>query len=167
MAVSIRPFVPEDEDRVAELSLRAWAPVFESMLEEVGPAIFRQLFGDDWRPYQEQDVRRACSAYVVSVAEVDGTVVGFTAVDLPEGPQGEIYMLAVDPDHHGEGLGLRLTAHGVEQIRAAGKQIAMVGTGGDPGHAAARATYERAGFTGMRSVHYYLMLDAPAGDGSP
>jgi ribosomal protein S18 acetylase RimI-like enzyme len=80
------------------------------------------------------------------------------AVDLPEGPQGEIFMLAVDPDLHGRGVGSALTDHAVEQIRAAGKRLAVVGTGGDPGHAAARATYERTGFRGQRSVTYYRLL---------
>jgi len=158
MAVTIRAFTAGDEDAVVELSLRAWAPVFASMHDEVGPELFAHFYGSDWRRYQEDDVRRACRAYVISVAEVDGRVGGFTAVDLPEGPQGEIFMLAVDPEHHGRGVGLALTEHGLEQIRAAGKRLAVVGTGGDPGHAAARATYERAGFRGQRSVTYYRLL---------
>jgi ribosomal protein S18 acetylase RimI-like enzyme len=168
MPVSIRPFAASDEDRVVEVALRAWEPVFASMADELGREIFDHVFGPDWRRYQEEDVRRACSAYVVSVAEVDGTVVGYTAVDLPDdGDQGEIYMLAVDPDHQGDGVGRELTEHGVELIRAAGKRLAVVGTGGDPGHARARATYERAGFTGMRSVQYYRLLEGRPPPGDP
>lgn len=156
----IRSATPGDEDAIAELSLRAWAPVFASMGDVVGPALFRQLFTDDWRAYQETDVRRACSAYQVWVAEVDGVVVGFTAVDLPEDePHGEIYMLAVDPDHHGRGVGTELTRHAVDQIRAAGRPLAIVNTGGDPGHAPARATYERVGFTSLPAEQYFLLLE--------
>jgi ribosomal protein S18 acetylase RimI-like enzyme len=161
MGATIRPFTDDDEQAVVDLSLRAWAPVFASMRDETGPELFEHFYGPDWRRHQEDDVRRACHAYVTSVAEVDGRVVGFTAVDLPEGPQGEISMLAVDPDFHGGGLGRQLTEHGLEQIRTAGKRLAVVGTGGDPGHAAARATYERAGFRGQRSVTYYRLLDPP------
>jgi hypothetical protein len=37
--------------------------------------------------------------------------------------------------------------------------LAVVATGGDPGHAPARATYERAGFTGCPQVWYARRLD--------
>jgi ribosomal protein S18 acetylase RimI-like enzyme len=94
------------------------------------------------------------------VAEDDGVVVGFTAVDVTDGrEEGEIYMLAVDPDAQGRGVGTALTQAGVDMIRDAGFPIALVGTGGDPGHAAARATYRRAGFTPVPSEHLYLLLD--------
>lgn len=156
---SIRTFDPDDEEAVVELALRAWAPVFESMAQTVGPAVFRQLFGEDWRRYQEADVRRALSAYSVSVAETENEVVGFVAVDLPAGEShGEIYMVAVAPDQQGLGVGAALTEHAVDQTRAAGRELVVVETGGDPGHAAARATYEKAGFVGMPAERYYLVL---------
>jgi ribosomal protein S18 acetylase RimI-like enzyme len=156
----IREAVADDEDRIAELSLAAWEPVFASMLECVGPAIFRQLFTDDWRSYQEKDVRRACGAYQVWVAVADdGTVVGFTAIDLPEDEHhGEIYMIAVDPAAQGTGVGAKLTEHAVEQMRAAGKTLAIVNTGGDPGHAPARATYEKAGFVSLPAEQYFRVI---------
>jgi hypothetical protein len=37
--------------------------------------------------------------------------------------------------------------------------IAAVGTGGDPGHAPARATYEALGFTLLPSARYLKLLD--------
>jgi hypothetical protein len=43
-------------------------------------------------------------------------------------------------------------------MRAAGRQLAIVNTGGDPGHAPARATYERAGFVSLPQAQYYLLL---------
>jgi ribosomal protein S18 acetylase RimI-like enzyme len=160
----IRAATPEDEDRIVELSLLAWEPVFASMGECVGPALFTQLFTEDWRSYQEKDVRRACGAYQVWVAEADDLVVGFTAVDLPAGePHGEIYMIAVDPAHQGRGIGQRLTELAVEQMRAAGRTLAIVNTGGDPGHAAARATYEKVGFVSLPAEQYFrLLTDEPA-----
>jgi ribosomal protein S18 acetylase RimI-like enzyme len=159
----IREATADDEDRIAELSLLAWEPVFASMHDVVGPAIFRQLFTDDWRQYQEKDVRRACGAYQVWVAEEDGKVAGFTAIDLPEGEHhGEIYMIAVDPAFQGRRLGRALTEHAVEQMRAAGRTLAIVNTGGDPGHASARATYEKAGFISLPAEQYFRVID-PAG----
>jgi ribosomal protein S18 acetylase RimI-like enzyme len=156
---SIRPATPDDEDAIVELSLLAWEPVFASMGNIVGPELFRQLFTDDWRRYQEDDVRRACNTYGVWVADADGEVAGFTAVYLPDGqPHGEIYMLAVGPRHQGQGIGVQLTECAVEQMRAAGRELAIVNTGGDPGHAPARATYERAGFVSLPQAQYYLRL---------
>ncbi len=157
--VSIRNFAPTDEETVVALALRAWEPVFDSMAETVGPDIFRKLFGADWRRYQETDIRRALTAYRVSVAETSAKVVGYVAVDLPAGEShGEIYMIAVDPDQQGRGVGAALTQHAVEEIRGAGRELAVVETGGDPGHAAARMTYERAGFVSLPSERYYLLL---------
>jgi hypothetical protein len=41
-------------------------------------------------------------------------------------------------------------------------RLAIVATGGDPGHAPARRTYEKAGFTPLPLVRYYALLDLPA-----
>ena len=153
----IRPATAEDA--IVELSLLAWEPVFASMAGIIGPALARQLFSDDWRRYQEDDVRRACRTYEVWVAEADGTVAGFTAVHLPDGePHGEIYMLAVHPDHQRQGIGVQLTQFAADQMRTAGRDMAIVNTGGDPGHAPARSTYERAGFVSLPQAQYYLLL---------
>jgi N-acetylglutamate synthase-like GNAT family acetyltransferase len=75
----------------------------------------------------------------VWVAEVDGTAVGFVAVEIydPECSMGEISMLAVDPDYQGGGIGTTLTKFALDRLKEAGMQVAMVETGGDPGHAAA------------------------------
>ena len=99
MAVVIRPMGEGDLESIVALSLRAWAPVFDSIHETVGSPIFGYFYGEDWRTHQAEDVRRACSAYEVLVADDDGRVTGFTAIDLPaDGVEGEIYMLAVDPE---------------------------------------------------------------------
>lgn len=160
MRVVIRPMQDGDVESIVALSLRAWEPVFASIHDTVGERIFHYFYGDDWRTHQATDVRRACSAYQVSVADADGRVVGFTAVDLKaDSVEGEIYMVAVDPDAQGAGVGTQLTLAAVEQLREAGKRAVVVGTGGDPGHAAARATYQKAGFTPLPSEYFYLLLD--------
>lgn len=60
---------------------------------------------------------------------------------------GEIYMVAVDPRFHRRGVGSSLTERALEEMRHRGIDLAIVATGGDPGHAPARATYDKAGFT--------------------
>ncbi|MBY8850048.1 hypothetical protein K7G98_16970 [Saccharothrix sp. MB29] len=52
---------------------------------------------------------------------------------------GEIHMLAVDPEHQ-RGASARLTGYAVEQLRAA--KVVLASRAGDPSQAA-RATYER------------------------
>jgi hypothetical protein len=43
-------------------------------------------------------------------------------------------------------------------MRAGGCTLAIVATGGDTGHAPARALYDSAGFTALPLVRYYRQL---------
>jgi GNAT superfamily N-acetyltransferase len=70
----------------------------------------------------------------------------------------EISMMAVDPDHQGRGVGTALTEFAVGWIREAGLSVAMVETGGDPGHAPARRTYEKAGLRMLSIARYFKKL---------
>jgi GNAT superfamily N-acetyltransferase len=134
---------------VVDLSLRAWAPVFASLEQTLGSEIFRRLY-PDWREDQRRAVEDVCAAKMarVWVAEVDGTAVGFVAIEVynPERSMGQISMLAVDPDHQGSGIGTALTKFALDRLRDAGMKVAMLETGGEPGHAPARRTYEKAGY---------------------
>jgi GNAT superfamily N-acetyltransferase len=108
----------------------------------------------------EQVCRAATEAWV---ADVEGRPVGFVAVvhhdEAHDEPcSGEIEMIAVDPDHQRRGIADQLMARAVDGMRRAGLRLAVVATGGDPGHAPARAAYEKAGFTGLPLVRYYQAL---------
>lgn len=46
----------------------------------------------------------------------------------------------------------------VDWISGRGMAVAMVETGGDPGHAPARRLYQRAGFTELRICRYFKKL---------
>ena len=94
------------------------------------------------------------------IAEVDGAPVGFVAIELhhPERSMGEISMLAVDPDYQGGGIGTTLTKFALDRLKDAGMTVAMVETGGDPGHAAARRTYEKAGYVHLPIARYFKNL---------
>jgi ribosomal protein S18 acetylase RimI-like enzyme len=145
---------------VVNLSLRAWAPVFASIERAMGSEIFGQLH-PDWRADQRQAVEDACAAQKLQVwvAEVGASTVGFVAVELHHDKNiGEIYMLAVDPDYQGNGIGTALTEFALDQIKDAGMAVAMVETGGDPGHAAARRTYEKAGYVQLPIARYFKKL---------
>ena len=89
-----------------------------------------------------------------------GAVVGFVSVRLfdAERSMGEISMLAVDPDHQGGGVGTALTKFALDRLKDAGMAVAMIETGGDPGHAAARRTYEKADFVLPPIARYFKNL---------
>ena len=127
----------------------------------MGDEIFERLYGGDWRRQQQRDVETvlADAKAKVWVAELGGHVVGFVAATLSvDSGMGEVYMLAVDPDSQNQGLGTQLTDVATEWIREAGMSVVFVSTGGDVGHAPARRTYEKAGFTPVPSVNYFKAL---------
>jgi ribosomal protein S18 acetylase RimI-like enzyme len=92
---------------------------------------------------------------------VDGRPVGFVVVRLVNEDAarvGEVSMIAVDPAHQNAGLGTSLMERAVTEIRARGLDLAVIATGGDPGHAPARALYEKFDFKPLPQVRYYLEL---------
>jgi ribosomal protein S18 acetylase RimI-like enzyme len=86
-------------------------------------------------------------------------VVGFIAYKLDLQDQvGEVDLLAVHPEYQNRGIADQLNRFVLERMKASGMTIAVVGTGGDPGHAPARRSYEKAGYTGLPLVRYYKAL---------
>ncbi|GAB3500817.1 GNAT family N-acetyltransferase [Amycolatopsis cihanbeyliensis] len=161
MHAIVRPFEKRDQDAVVELSLRAWAPVFASIEGVLGDSGVYAQMHPDWRSGQERAVRGACdtAGMHVWVAELDTVVAGFVAARLDQREKmGEVYMIAVDPDHQGGGIGSLLTSQALRWFTDNGMALAMVETGGDPGHAPARRTYERAGFVRMPISRYFKKL---------
>ena len=71
---------------------------------------------------------------------------------------GEIYMVAVDPDHQRRGIAMALIEFALDRMKDAGMTVAMVETGGDPGHAPARAAYEKMGFGLFPVARYFKKL---------
>jgi ribosomal protein S18 acetylase RimI-like enzyme len=163
VTTAIRVLREDDIKAVVEFSVRAWRPVFESFGGLLGPKIFEHLY-PDWAADQASAVDSTCRAEGnrVWVAEVDGRPVGFVAVIINDDTEtGEIYMIAVDPDHQNRGIGSDLVAFAVDRIVERGMTLAEIGTGGDPGHAPARRVYEKAGFTPLPLVRYYKALVRP------
>jgi GNAT superfamily N-acetyltransferase len=166
VADTIREYRTDDHDAVVELALRAWTPVFASMRAVVGDEIDGLLHGDDWRAYQRRSVEETLvnDAMRIWVAEHDDdddghAIVAFVALILHvDDAMGQIWMLAVDPDAQGRELGTTLTNMATDWMRDAGMRLAMIGTGGDPGHAPARRTYEKAGYTALPTVQFLKAL---------
>ncbi len=161
MRARIRPLADRDVGAVVDLSLRAWEPVFASLERVLGSDVFGRLH-PDWREDQRRAVEGVLAAKEgrVWVAEADGTAVGFVSVGVfdAERGMGEISMLAVDPDYQDGGIGTALTKFALQMLEDEGLKVAMVETGGDPGHAAARRTYEKAGFVLLPVARYFKNL---------
>jgi GNAT superfamily N-acetyltransferase len=161
-AVEIREFRAGDLETIVEFSLRAWAPVFSSVRDVLGDDIFLRLH-PDWKANQEDAVRSSCTSddRDVFVAVASGRPVGFVAIALNAFHErmGVIDIIGVDPDFQRRGVSSRLTEFATEHMRDRGMDIAVVETGGDPGHAPARAAYEAAGFTLLPIARYFRLLD--------
>jgi ribosomal protein S18 acetylase RimI-like enzyme len=161
MNLTIRPIASGEVAGLGELSVLAWEPVFASFRQIMGPEIFPLVY-PDWQRQQREGVIGICSdsaRFTTLVAEVDGAVVGFIAYEIDLTKQtGQVYLLAVHPDYQNRGIGLALNMQALDEMKARGMRLAVVGTGGDPGHAPARRTYEKAGYSGVPLVRYYKAL---------
>jgi GNAT superfamily N-acetyltransferase len=162
-AVELRPYEESDSEAIVEFSLRAWRPVFESVRTILGDAIFARLHQPDWKTLQAEAVRSSCTSdeHDVFVAVVDGRPVGFATVALNAFHErmGVVDMVAVDPAYQQRGIATQLMNRCGEHMRANGMDIAAVGTGGDSGHAPARALYEALGYAPLPGVRYLKLLD--------
>jgi len=140
--VALRPYRPgADDDALLTVNARAfsWHPE-QGRLDAAGLAARR---AEPW--FRADDL---------VLAERAGRVVAFCWLKVtdPAG-DGELYVLGVDPDAQGLGLGRALTRWALDTLRARGLRRAVLYTEGD-NHAAV-ATYLRAGFDVVaRHVQY-------------
>ncbi|GMQ85442.1 MAG: hypothetical protein BMS9Abin07_1008 [Acidimicrobiia bacterium] len=79
----------------------------------------------------------------VITAKIANQLVGFCWTKLHGDGTGEVYLLAVDPDHAGKGLGESLAASGFVMLRSSGARRAMLWVDGD--NEQAIALYRRLG----------------------
>jgi GNAT superfamily N-acetyltransferase len=161
LAHRIAPFAPDHEEQVLALSMAAWASVFNELERAVPSYVYRAFYPQGWRVRQAADVRAFLKAEGrrAWVAMAGAEVLGWVGIRLhPEDSMGELYILAVHPDHQRRGLAGALIDHAMAEMRRAGMVIVMVETGDDPGHAPSRATYERAGFERWPVARYFRKL---------
>ncbi len=161
MHLSIRPVSDDDIEDLVRLSLLAWAPVFSSFQQVLGERIYPLIY-PDWSRRQREEVEGICkddTQALVWVAEFAGIVAGFIAYTLNiEDKTGEVELLAVHPEYQNRGIGTALNNFVLEKMKESNIKLAIVGTGGDLGHAPARRSYEKAGYTALPLVRYYKDL---------
>jgi ribosomal protein S18 acetylase RimI-like enzyme len=155
--MQIRNYTPDDKAAILDITLRAWAPVFKKMELSMSTEIY-EIFVPDWKAEQTRSVNSICDTPEVHVIVADegGKIVGFSSTKYhPDDFLGEVYMIGVDPDHQQQGIGKALMDESLAMIKKQGFKLAMVETGGDPGHEPARKTYESMGFE-LTPVARYL-----------
>jgi ribosomal protein S18 acetylase RimI-like enzyme len=137
--VSIRSAVPEDFERIADLTVRVY--------------VDGGLANDGYTPELADVSGRASRAELLVARDGDGRVVGSVALVL-SGDFGEVTesdeeaafrMLVVDPSVRGQGVGRLLVTTCLERARMAGKRRMVLSTG--TRMLAAQRLYERLGFT--------------------
>ena len=102
------------------------------------------------------------------LGEIDGQLVGscWTRVhDEEDPPVGEIYVIGVDPDAHGSGIGRTLVVAGLERMERAGLRTAMLYV--DAANDGALHLYRSLGFSLARTdrsyVRHVAASDPPSG----
>jgi GNAT superfamily N-acetyltransferase len=162
MSFLIRAYAPSDLPILQTIRAAAFAPVFASFRAIVGPEV--ASLGLATAEQEQADlldvIARSDSGHTIAVAESTGAIAGFVSWKPNIAPGvGEITLNAVHPDHGGKGIGTALYEHALGALKAAGMQLATVGTGGDPSHAPARRTYEKVGFSvHIPSIYMYRKL---------
>ena len=150
-SIAVRPFVPgRDEEEWLEVNNRAfgWHP-------EQGGWDLATLKGREELGWFDP------GGFLLH--EENGRLAGFcwTKVhDDPPVPLGEIYVIAVDPDFGGRGLGRELTLAGLDHLAGKGLTVGMLYV--DATNTGARALYDKLGFT-LDHIDRAYVGDVPGG----
>lgn len=161
----IVPYAPEYRAKLLDLAIRAWEPIFPLVEDEVPGFVYDAFYPNGWRERQLRDLAAVLDREPdnVDVAIDEGRPIGWVCTRLhPEDSMGEVYVIAVDPDHQKLGVGRALLEHSFARARSAGMTMVMVETGGDSGHARARESYESLGFERWPVARYFKDLGGRA-----
>jgi mycothiol synthase len=150
-ATTIRSFTEEDIAGLLAVNARAFAEHPEQ--RTMDRADFERRASSDW-----------FDPAGLFVAEQGGNVVGFHWTKVDEGI-GEVYVLAVDPDHQGTGLGAALLRRGLDHL--ADVRVNTVELYVEEANAGALDLYADAGFSEVGRDVLYVSTTPAATDPVP
>ncbi len=147
--IATRAFETDDLDDLVAVNNRAfqWHP-------EQGGRTAEELAEVMAEPWFEPDGLR--------LLHLDDRLAGFCWTKIHadhEPPLGEIYVIAVDPEFHGRGLGVPMTMAGLDWLGRHGLRHGMLYVESD--NDAANATYRRIGFVHHRTDRAYRREPQP------
>lgn len=159
--IEIIAYAPEWQARLMALSRAAWAPALAGMRADYPAFVWQAFYPDGWETRLDADIAAflARKDATTWLAHRGDALAGFVGVLLhPKDRMGEVHVLAVTPDAQRSGIARSLMARAEAQIAKAGMEMAMVETGGDRGHAPARAFYEATGYVQAPVARYFKPL---------
>lgn len=159
--IQIDPYQPSQRQALLDLTLRAWAPVFDRLEPEVDAFVFSNFYPNGWQARQLQDIGTFLDGNVghTIVATYDDRIAGFAGISLyPADKMGEITVIAVDPAFQRKGIAQLLIARCEDLIRTKGMDMVMIETGDDSGHRPARETYQSQGYRRWPVARYFKKL---------
>ncbi len=163
MSHTIRPATNNDLPELVQMTALSFEPIFTSFKKVMGDDIYNVVY-PDWRNAQKTAVETYFAnpeKFHAWVAETEGILIltGLLVLVFDhETKNGELEFLMVHPDYQKQGIGASLNTFAIDKMRQEGMELVAVGTGGDEGHAAARRSYEKAGYTALPIVRYYKKL---------
>jgi ribosomal protein S18 acetylase RimI-like enzyme len=146
----IRRHTPADVETCVAFGIEAFRSVYSSFETLYGSDLFGRI-EPDWEASQSSYIRSAItdSNDETWVYERDGQPTGFVVLKMDDHGIADIDLLAVDPDAQGQGIATMLNRFAFARSQEASMTYVVVATADDPGHAPARRSYVRAGFTPM------------------
>ena len=146
----IRRLAPADVETCVAFGVEAFRSVYASFEILYGPELFERI-EPDWEASQASYIRTAItdSDDETWVYDLDGRPAGFVVLKMDAHGIADIDLLAVDPDAQGRGIATTLNRFALDRSQEASMSYVVVATADDPGHAPARHSYERAGFSPM------------------
>jgi len=145
--VTLRSFEPSDADAIIAVNARAFAHHPEQ--GAMDRADFDRRTSSDW-----------FDPAGLFVAERDGEVVGFHWTKI-EDDVGEVYVVGIDPEAQGGGLGTALTARGLRHLHDRGVPVVDLYVEGDNGPAL--KVYRNLGFQDWKKDVLYARPPRVAG----
>ncbi len=149
-------------ERVAKLAIEAWQPIWRESRRLLGDELFASLGDREKAKYDEaMNALKNPSTNVYILCHGDD-IAGFCSWGVSDAPGGKFGLAGLNgvaDAYKGQRLGLVMQNYIARDMLDQGLKYARVPTGLDDGHAPARKTYERSGFSHtLPSVTYRMIL---------